>query len=226
MRSNLELNQLVHVSQYANNIHTLKPLKARKEEDDLKFKCPGSRSCQNHSDVIVSKPVARKQCAEKKHSLVSKKGFLKSTLNVCNQTFTKVALMLAVVISILGGVLNVKLPGRISAIGTASLVCQECEYGNNSNSTHPLSFAILRESIAAVVNLSKGLCSRMSKVMSLTGNKQLAGCIKMLQNTLRRGVTIVSRCSRSRELASARTPSRSKGYTTRSEPTLTRNVLA
>ena len=40
-RSNLELNQLVHVPQYANNIHTLKPLKARKEEDDLNV--PGRR---------------------------------------------------------------------------------------------------------------------------------------------------------------------------------------
>ena len=62
--------------------------------------------------------------------------------------------------------------------------------------------------------------------MFLTGNKQLAGSMKMLQNTLRRGVTIVSCCSRSRELASPRTPSRSKGYSTRSEPMLTRNVLA
>ena len=207
-------------------LHTLKPLKTRKEEEELKFICPGSASCQNHSDVIVNKPVARKQCAQKKHSLVSKKGFLKSTLNVCNQTFTKVALMLAVVISILGGVLNVKLPGRISTIGTASLVCQECEYGNNSNSAHPLSFAILRESIAAVVNLSKELCSRMSKVMFLPTSKQLAGSMNLLQNTLRRDVTIVSRCSRSRELASPRTPSRSEGYSARSEPTLTRNVLA
>ena len=225
-RSNSELNHLVHVPQYANNIHTLTPLKARKEEDDLKFKCPGSTNCQNHSDVIVNKPVPRKQCAQKKHSLVSRKGFLKSMLNVCNQTFTKVALILAIVISILGGVLNVKLPGRISTIGTASLVCQECEYGNNSNSALPLSFAILRESTAAAVNLSKGLCSRMSKVMFLTGSKQLAGSMKMLQNTLRRGVTIVSRCSRSRELARPRTPSRSKIYSARSEPTLTRNVLA
>ena len=226
-RSNSELNQLVHVSQYANNIQTLKPLKARKEEDDLKFKCPSSTSCQNHSDVIVNKPVvARKQCAQKKHSLVSKKGFLKSMLSVCSQTFTKVALMLAVVISMLGGVLNVKLPGRISTIGTASLVCQECEYGNNSNSAHPLSFAILRESAAAVVNLSKGLCSRMSKVMFLTGSKQLAGSMNMLQNTLRRGVTIVSRFFRSRELARPCTPSRSDRYLARSERTMIGNVLA
>ena len=180
-RSNLELNQLVHVPQYANNIHTLKPLKARKEEEDLKFKCPGSTNCQNHNDVNVNKPVvARKRCAQKRHSLVSKKGFLKSTLSVCSQTFTKVALMLAVVISVLGGVLNVRLPGRISTSGPASLVCQECEYGNNSNSAHPLSFAILRESAAAIVNLSKGLCSRISKVMFLTGSKQLAGLLLLL----------------------------------------------
>ena len=225
-RSNSGLNQLVHVPQYANNIHTLKPLKARKEEDDLKFKCPGSTRRQNHSDVIVNKPVARKQCAQKKHSLVSKKRFLKSTLSMCSQTFTKVALMLAVVISILGGVLNVKLPGRISTIGTSSLVCHECENDNNSNSAHPLSLAILRESAAAITDLSKGLCSRISKVMFLTGCKQLAGSMKKLQITLRRGVTILSRCSRSSEFARPRTTTRSQGYSTRSEPTSTRNVLA
>ena len=39
-RSNSELNQLVHVSQYANNIHTLKPSKTRKEEGEVKFKRP------------------------------------------------------------------------------------------------------------------------------------------------------------------------------------------
>ena len=158
------MNQLVHVSQYTNNIHTLKPLKTRKEEGEVKFKRPGSMNCQHHSDVIVSdiivsdvivnKPVARKHHAQKKHSFVHTKGFLKSTLSVCSQTFTKFALMLAAVISILGGVLNVKLPGRISTIGTSSS------------------------------------------------------------------------CSRSSELAKSRTTKRCHGYSTLSEPTLTRNVLA
>ena len=63
-RSNLELNQLVHVSQYANNIHTLKPLKARKEEDEVKFKRPGSTNCQHHSDVIVKKTRCQKALCE------------------------------------------------------------------------------------------------------------------------------------------------------------------
>ena len=78
---------------------------------------------------------------------------------MCSKTFTKVALMLAVVISILGGGLNIKLPRRICTSGLASVVYQECESGNNSNSAHPLYLAILRESAAAIIDISKGLCS-------------------------------------------------------------------
>ena len=208
-------------------IHTLKPLKTKKEEGNLKFKHPGPTSCQNSSDVIVNKPVvARERCAQKKHSLVSKKRFLKSTSSMCSQTFTEVALMLATVISILGGGLNIKLPGQICTSGLASVVCQECESGNNSNSAHPLSLAILRESAAAIIDLSKGLCSRISKVMFLTDSKQLTRSMKILQNTIRRSVTILSNCSLSSELANPRTPSSSTEYSTRSQPTLTRNVLA
>ena len=129
-RSNSELNQLVHVSQHTNNIYILKSSKTRKEEWEVEFKRPVSTNCQHPGDVIVSdviirdivvnKPVARKRYAPKKHSLVHTKGFLKSSLSVCSRTFTKVTLMLAILIRILGGVFNVKLPERISAIGTSS----------------------------------------------------------------------------------------------------------
>ena len=119
-------------------IRTLEPLKTRKEKEELKFKRPGSTNCRNHSDAMVSdvmvtepdsdviirdvevnKPVVRKRYIQK-HSFMSKKGFLKSSLRVCSRTFAKVALMLAIVISILGGVFDVKLPKRISTIGTSS----------------------------------------------------------------------------------------------------------
>ena len=121
-RSNSEMNQLVHASQYANDKYTLKSSKARKEKEEVKFKCPGSTNDDDiESDVIkldsdvtirdieVNKPIARKRYAQK-HSFVSKKGFLKSSLRVCSQTFTKVALMLAIVMRILGGLFNIKLP--------------------------------------------------------------------------------------------------------------------
>ena len=149
-RNNSELNQLVHVSQYTNNKRTLKPSKTRKEEGEVKFKRPGSTNCQHPSDVIVSdvvvnKLVARKHYAQKKHSLVHTKGFLKSTLSVCSQTFTKVALMLAIVISILGGVLNVKLPGRISTIGSSSSCSRSSELAKPRTTIHCHGYSTLSE---------------------------------------------------------------------------------
>ena len=234
-RSDSEMNQLVHVSQYTNNIYTLKSSKTRKEQGEVKFKRPGSANCQHTGDVIsdviirgvdVNKPVARKRYAPKKHSLVHTKEFLKSTLSMSSQTFTKVALMLAVVISILGGGLNIKLPRRICTSGLASVVCQECESGNNSNSAHPLSLAILRESAAAIIDISKGLCSCIRKVMFLNDSKQLTRSMKILQNTIRRGVTILSNRSPSSMLASPRAPYRCHDYSTRSPTTFAKNVLA
>ena len=151
---------------------------------------------------------------------------LKSALSMSSQTFTKVALMIAVVISILGGGLNIKLPRRICTSGLVSVVCQECESGNNSNSAHPLSLAILRESAAAIIDISKGLCSCSRKVMFWNNSKQLTRSMKILQNTIRRGVTILSNCSPSSMLASPRAPYRCHDYSTRSPTTFAKNVLA
>ena len=233
-RSDSEMNQLVHVSQYTNNIYTLKPSKTRKEQGEVKFKRPGSANCQHTGDIIsdiiirgvdVNKPVVRKRHAPKKHSLVHTKEFLKSTLSMCCQTFTKVALMLAVVISILGGGLNMKLPRRIYTSGLASAVCQECESGNNSNSAHPLFLAILRESAAAIIDISKGMCSCIRKVMFLNDSKQLTRCMKVLQNTIRRGVTIFANRSPSSMLAKPCAPYCCPDYATRSPTTFAKNVL-
>ena len=138
-------------------IRTLKPLKSKKEERKLKFKHPGSTNCdvivsdviftEPNSDVImrdVNKPIARKRYVQK-HSLVSKKGFLKSSLSMYSQTFTKVALVLAVVISILGGVLTVKLPERISTIGTSSSLSSSSVLAKPRITTHYHGYSALSE---------------------------------------------------------------------------------
>ena len=119
-------------------IRMLKPLKTGKKKEELKLKRPGSTNCRNHSDVMVSgvivaspdsdvtirdlevnKTIARKCYAPRKQSLVHSKGSLKSSLRVCSQTFTFIALILAIVISILGGLCNIRLPERKSPIGTS-----------------------------------------------------------------------------------------------------------
>ena len=215
-------------------IHTLKPLKTRMEKEEVKFKRPGSANCQHTGDIIsdvinrgvdVNRPVARKRYAPKKHSLMHTKEFLKSTLSMCSQTFTLVAVMLAVVISILGGGLNMKLPKRICTSGLASVVCQECESGNNSNSAHPLFLAILRESTAVITDISKGLCSCIRKVMFLNNSKQLTRCMKVLQNAIRRGVTIFNNRSPSR-IAKLCAPYCCPDYATCAPTKFAKNVLA
>ena len=130
--SNSEMNQLVHASQNANDKYTLKSSKARKGKEEVKFKHPGSTNDDDiECDVIkhdndatirdtdVNKLIARKRYAPRKQSLVHSKGSLKSLLRVCRQTFTFIAFIYAIVISILGGLCNIKLPERKSPIGTS-----------------------------------------------------------------------------------------------------------
>ena len=169
-------------------IRTLKPLKTRKEKEELKFKHPGSTNCRNHNDVMVSgvtvteldsdvtmrdvnKPIARKRYAPRKQSPVHSKGILKSSLSVCSRTFTKVTLILAIVISVLGGSFNIKLPKRKSTIGTSSsllpskprVVLSFLDY---------LALSSLREFVAAIIGIREGLCSCIHKVMFLNNSEE------------------------------------------------------
>ena len=231
--SNSEISLFDHVYQHTNDKYTLKRSKARKEEREAEFKHPGSTNYDDIvSDVIVTesngdvtmrdvnKPIARKRYAQK-HSFVSKKGFIKSSLRVCSRTFTKVALMLAIVISILGGLFNIKLPERKSTIGTSSSL-------SPSEPLVVLSFldysalSSLRESAAAIIGISEGLCSRIHKVMFLNNSKQLIRCMKVLQNTIICGVTICTNRSPS-SMLKLFAP---YYYATRALTTFGKNVLA
>ena len=181
-------------------MRTLKHLKTRKEEEELKCKRPGSTNCQNNSDVIVSgvivtesngdvtmldvnKPIARKSYAPRKQSLVHSKGILKSSLRVCSQTFTFIALILAIVISVLGGLCNIRLPERKSPIGNSSSLSPS-EFRVDLRFLDSSLLSILRESSANIIGISDGLCSCIDKGMFLNNNKQIIRCVKVLQNTI------------------------------------------
>ena len=234
--SNSEIKPVDHVSRKTNDIYTIKLSKARKTKREAKFKYPGSTNCdvmesdaittEAKSDVTVrdvNKPITRKRYAQK-HSFVAKKGFIKSSLRVCSRTFTKVALMLAIVISILGGLFNIKLPERKSTVGTSSslspseplVVLSFCDDSSLSR---------LRESAAAIIGISKGLCSCIHKVIFLNKSKQLIRCKKVLQNTIICEETICTNRSLSGRLKLAATYL-CPDYATCALATFTRNVLA
>ena len=117
--SSSDISLFNHEHQHKNDKCTLKRSKAKKKEQEAEFKHPGSTNYDDiESDVRVTevdgdvtrrdvnKPIAR-ECYAQKHSFVSKRGFIKSSLRICSQTFTKIAFILAIVISILGGLCNI-----------------------------------------------------------------------------------------------------------------------
>ena len=183
-------------------IRTLKPLKTRKEKEELKFKSQGATNCRNHSDVMVSGvivaspnsdvilqnvevniPIARKRYAPRKQSLVHLKGSLKSLLRVCSQTFTFIALILAIVISVLGGLCNIRLPERKSTIGTSSSL-STFEPLVAISFRDSLFLSILREFSATIIGINEGLCSCINKGTFLNNNKQLIRRMEVLHNTI------------------------------------------
>ena len=194
--SNSEMNQLVHAPQYANDKYPLKSAKAKKENEEVKFKRPGGTNddgikcdVMNHdNDVTIRDPdvnrlIARKRYAVRKQSPVRSKGIFKSSLNACNRTFTKIALPLIMVLCILGGWFNIKLPERKSTIGTSPSL-PLLEPLSTSTSRAYWSLSNLREYTDANGDINEGLWSRIPQVISLNNNEQLIRCMKILQNTI------------------------------------------
>ena len=129
--------------------------------------------------------------------------------------------MLAIVISILGGLFNIKLSERKSTIGTSSSLSPfKPRVILHFHGYSVLS--ILRESAAAIIGISEGLCSCIHKVMFLNNSKQLTRCMKVLENTIIRGVTIFTNRSPSSRLKRCAPYC----YATRATTTFAKNVLA
>ena len=139
---------------------------------------------KSNSDVIlrnveVNKPIARKRYAQKQ-SLVHSKGIIKSSLRGCSRAFTKITLLLAIVISVFGGLFNIRLPERKSTIGTSSsLFSSESLCFRDS-----LFLSILRESSATIIGIDERLCSCINKGTFLNNNNQLIGRMEVLHNTI------------------------------------------
>ena len=183
-------------------IRMLKPLETRKEKEELKFKSQGATNCRNHSDVMdsgvitpvngdvtirdivdVNRPIARKRYVPRKQSLMPSEGSFKSSLRVCSRTFTFIALLLAIIISVSGGLFNIRLPERKSTVGTSanfslfeSFVAISCH--------DSLFLSILRESSANILGINEGLCPCMMAETIWNNSKQLIRRMEVLHNTI------------------------------------------
>ena len=171
------------------------------EKEELKFKSQGATNCRNHSDVMdsgviiaspnsdvilrnveVNKPIARKRYVQREQSLMPSEGSFRSSLRACSRTVTFIALLLAIVINVSGGLFNIRLPERKSSVGTsASLSLFESSIAISCRDSlfHP----ILRESSANILGINKGLCPCMMAETIWNNNKQLIRRMEVLHNT-------------------------------------------
>ena len=93
------------------------------------------------------------------------------------------ALLLIMIICILGGWFNIKLPERKSTIGTSPSL-PLFEPLATIRFRDYLALSSLREYTADIIDINEGLLSHIPKVMFLNNNKQLIRCMKILQNTI------------------------------------------
>ena len=102
---------------------------------------------------------------------------------MCSKTFTKMALILAIVISVFGSMFNTKLPERISEIGTSSSLAPSMlrdEFSFLESSV----FSILREFSAPFIGINEGLCPCINKGTVLNNKEPLIRRMEVLHNTI------------------------------------------
>ena len=216
------------------HIHIINLGEIRKEKEEMKFKSQEETNCQNRSDVIdssvtiaspssdvtiresgINKPIAKRYA--QKRSLMLSKGSFNSSLKLFSQTFVLITFILSLIISVGGGLVNVKLHERKSTVG---------------NSLEPRKFRApsvlynLREFLATVTNINEELCFCIDKGRILDNNKQLIGYVKILRPTKRNEKAFCSQyLKRARKLARLNSTTRSHDDSTRYSETLAQNIL-
>ena len=175
----------------------VKTSETRKKEEEVKFKSLGPTNydimasdviiTKASSDVILRNVEVNKLIAGKRYllqrSFLAKKRFVMSSLSMCGKTFTKIALILAIVISVFGSMFNTKLPERISEIGTSSSLGPSMlrdEFSFLESSV----FSILQEFSAPIIGINEGLCSCIDKGRVLNNKEPPIRRMEVLHNTI------------------------------------------
>ena len=173
-----EISLCDHKYQQINDNCTLKDSEADEKGQEAKFKPPGSTNYDIINDAALNGDVTRpdvnkaiaRTCYAQKHSFVSKIGYIKSSLSVYSRTFTRIILLLAIIISVIGGLFNIRLSGRKSTVGNSSSLFLS-EPISTISFRDALFLSIFRELSAPIISINEQLCSCFSKGTFLNNKK-------------------------------------------------------
>ena len=108
-------------------------------------------------------------------------GSFERSLRACSRTVTFIALLLAIVINVLGGLINIRLYERKSTVSTSvSLPLFEYSMGI---SCHDSFLSILRKSSANILSIDEGLWPCLMIETNWNDNKRLKRRREVLHNT-------------------------------------------
>ena len=182
------------VHRYEYDRSNITSLRDQERVEKAKVQCPESLKYDimkddaiSNGDVTmldVNKPIARKRYIARKRSLMYSGGSTKSSLRAFSHTIAKSTLFLAIVVSLLGGVFNIKLPGWVSLVGNSSSLSppQPCVTLSCSDSSVIFS---LRTFSANIINGSNGLWSCINIGRILDNNNRTERCIGIIRSTIR-----------------------------------------
>ena len=192
-------------------IRMLKPLEIRKEKEELTFKSQESTNCPNHQeaeprhigstnyddiecDVMVSgvivagngdvttRPdVNRKRYVPRKRSLRHSVESFERSLRAYSRTVTFIALLLAMLTNVLGGLINIKLYERKSTVGNSSSLPLSGPL--SAIGYRELLFLYLRELSATILVINKELWPCLVIKAHWHANKRLKRRREVLHNT-------------------------------------------
>ena len=179
-----------HKYQHINDKSTLKDSKANKKGQEAKFKLPRSTNYDVINDSTlnnditrpdVNKAIARTRCAQK-HLFVSKIGYIISSLSVYCRPVTRITLLLAIIINVLGGLVNIRLSERKSTVGNSSSLFLSVPISTTSFRGALFPY-ILRELSAPILGIIKRLWPCMMAETIWNNNKRLIRRREVLHNT-------------------------------------------
>ena len=195
------------------HLHILKPLEFRKEKKELTFKRQESTNCReaestfpgppddngmkddgmvmsSNSDVTtlwnadVNRLIARKRFVPRKRLLPYSVESFKESLKACSKIITFIALYLAIVTNVLGGLINFKRYERKSTVGTSASLPRS---KNSMDDNCHYSLSVLRKFLANILGSNKELWPYVIMYPMWKENKQFKrgkGELQKLRNTL------------------------------------------
>ena len=189
--SSLGISLFDHEYPHINDKYTLECSKVQEKEREEEFKLPGSTNYDVMDDGVlngdvttpdVNRLIARNRYVPRKQSLTHSVGSFGRSLRACSRTVAFIALLLAIIINVLRGFINIRPYERKSTVGNPSSLPLSGPL--SASSCRELLFLYLRELSTTILVVNNELWPCLMIETSWNANRRLKRRREVLHNTI------------------------------------------